>query len=134
MKNAVLNLAAFLLLASSFVACKKDKTFKDRLVGQWQSVQVTAGTVDATTSYTYNLNLEGSLEFDLDITTYPFGDPTTKSYNGEWNEDESKQDLTLIYANGDQKTWDVKSISDTKMTVEIIGADNIRYQVKFERN
>ena len=60
MKNAVLNLAAFLLLASAFVACKKEKTFKDELVGHWLSSNVTIDGADASTTYTFDLNLEDS--------------------------------------------------------------------------
>lgn len=134
MKNAVLNLAAFLLLASSFVACKKEKTFKDQLVGNWQSVQVNIAGEDVTGSYTYTMNLEGSQEFDLDVTSVvPLTGTITQSYSGDWTEDETKQDITLNYSNGEQKTWDVTAISDTKLTAELIGADNKRYQVKFDR-
>ena len=133
MKNAVLNLAAFLLLASAFVACKKDKTFKDQLVGHWKSTQVTIGGVDVTSSYNFDLNLEGSQEFSLDVTTnVPFTGKVVQSYSGDWNDDQAKQDLTLNYTNGDQKTWDVTAISETKLTAELI-EDNTRYQVKFER-
>lgn len=133
MKNAVLNLAAFLLLASAFVACKKDKTFKDQLVGHWQSTQVIVADVDVTTSYSFDLNLEESKEFDLDVTTVvPLTGTVTQSYSGDWDDDESKQDVTLNYSNGDKKTWDVTAISETKMTAEIIES-NVRYQVKFER-
>ncbi|MDX1910469.1 MAG: lipocalin family protein [Saprospiraceae bacterium] len=133
MKNAILNLAAFLMLASAFGACKKEITFKDQLVGQWKSVQVNVGDTDATTSYAFDLNLESSLEFDLDVTSVvPFTGTVTQSYSGDWEENEDKKDVTLRYSNGDEKTWDVISISETLMTAELI-ENNIRYQVKFER-
>ncbi|MFN0037539.1 MAG: hypothetical protein ACKVUS_20955 [Saprospiraceae bacterium] len=133
MKNAVLNLAAFLLLASAFVACKKEKTFKDQLVGHWQSVQVTVADVDATPSYGFDLNLEESNEFDLDVSSVvPLAGTVTQSYSGDWDDDEAKQDVTLNYTNGDKKTWDVTAISETSMTAELIES-NVRYQVKFAR-
>ncbi len=133
MKNAVLNLAAIVLLASSSFACKKEKTFKDQLVGHWQSTQVTIGGTDATASYNFDLNLEGSQEFSLDVTSIvPLTGKVTQSYSGDWSEDQAKQDVTLHYTDGDEKTWDIVAISDTKMTAELI-ENNVRYQVKFER-
>ena len=133
MKNAVLNLAAFVLLASSFGACKKEKTFKDEVVGRWLSAQVTVGGVDVSSSYTFDLNLESSKEFNLDVTTtVPLTGKVTQSYSGDWSEDETKQDLTLNYSDGDTKTWDIVAISETSMTAEIIES-NTRYQVKFDR-
>ncbi len=133
MKNAVLNLAAFLLLASAFVACKKEKTFKDELVGHWLSAQVTVGGIDVTSSYAFDLNLEQSHEFSLDVTTtVPLAGKSTQSFSGDWSEDEAKQDVTLLYSNGDQKTWDIIAISETSMTAELI-ENNTKYQVKFER-
>lgn len=133
MKNAVLNLAAFLLLAPAFLACKKEKTFKDQVVGHWKSVQVTIGGSDATSSYDFDLNLESSQEFSLDVTTnVPLTGKVTQSYSGDWSEDEAKQDITLHYTNGDEKTWDVISITETALTAELI-ENNVRYQVKFNK-
>ena len=137
MKNAVLNLTAFLLLASASVACKKEPTFRDQLVGHWKSVKVTVADEDVTDTYLYDLNLEGSLEFDLDvsITFASSQNPVTivQSYNGDWDEDETKQDLMLHYTNGDQKTWDVVSISETGITAETTSSDNKRHKVQFVR-
>ncbi|MBL7807544.1 MAG: hypothetical protein JNN28_07015, partial [Saprospiraceae bacterium] len=53
MKNAVLNLAAYLMLALAFGACKKEKSFKDQLVGNWQSVEVTVAEQDVTSSFQF---------------------------------------------------------------------------------
>ncbi len=133
MKNAVLNLAAFLLLASAFVACKKEKTFKDELVGHWLSTNVTIDGADASTTYTFDLNLEDSREFSLILTrTVPLTEKFIQLYNGDWVEDHSKQDVTLNYTDGDQKTWDIVAISETSMTAELI-ENSTRYQVVFER-
>ncbi|MFN0216313.1 MAG: hypothetical protein ACKVT2_18795 [Saprospiraceae bacterium] len=133
MKNAVLNLVAFLLLASAFVACKKEKSFKDELVGHWVSTQVSVGGVDATASYSFDLKLEGSQEFSLDVTTtVPLTGKSTQSFSGDWTEDQTKQDVTLHYTNGDEKTWDISALSEASLTAELI-ENNTRYQVKFER-
>lgn len=134
MKNALFNLAAFLLLASSFVACKKEKTFKDQLVGQWHSTEVKVAGEDVTDTYTFLLHLEGTYEFELDVKSeVPLTGTITQTYDGDWVDDEARQDIRLTYRNGDQKTWDVTLLNETKMTVEIIEADNKRYQVKFQR-
>jgi len=131
MKNVVLNLAVIALLASTFVSCKKEKTFNDELVGHWLSTQVTVGGVNVTSSYAFNLNLEGSQEFSLDVTTtVPLTGKITQSYSGDWSEDQTKQDITLNYADGDKKTWDIVSITETSLTAELIES-NTRYQVKF---
>jgi hypothetical protein len=134
MKNVVLNLAAFVLFSSAFVACKKDEpTFQKDLVGHWLSTQVTVGGVDVTSSYTFDLTLEQSLEFSLDVTTVvPLTGQMTQSFGGDWTEDETKQDVTLNYSDGAKKTWDIISISASSMTAELI-EDNTRYQVKFNR-
>jgi len=133
MKNVVLNFVALVLFTAAFTSCKKEKTFKDELVGRWLSVQVTAGGVDLTSSYDYDLNLEGSQEFSLDVTTtVPFTGKVTQSFSGDWTEDQTKQDVTLNYADGDKKTWDIVAITETSLTAELIES-NTRYQVKFER-
>ncbi len=133
MKNAVLNLAVFTLLASSFVACKKEVTFNDQLVGHWNSAQVTVGGTDVTSSYSFDLQLQSSQEFSLDvITIVPLTGKTTQSYSGDWTEDQVKQDVTLNYADGAVKTWDIIAISATAMTAELV-ENTTRYQVKFER-
>ena len=133
MKNTILNLAAFVLLTSSFVACKKEITFKDELVGRWLSSKVTVGGTDVTSSYTFDLKLEASQEFSLDvISNVPLTGQITQSYSGDWTEDQSKQDITLLYSDGAQKTWDIIALSETLMTAELI-ENNTRYQVKFEK-
>ncbi len=133
MKNTILNLAAFVLLSSSFVACKKEITFKDELVGRWLSSKVTVGSTDVTSSYTFDLKLEASQEFSLDvISNVPLTGQITQSYGGDWTEDQAKQDITLLYSDGAQKTWDIIALSETLMTAELI-ENNTRYQVKFEK-
>lgn len=134
MKNAVLSLAALAFALTVFSSCKKELSFGDRLVGRWSSTQVTVGGVDATASYTFDLNLEGSREFDLDVTSVvPLSGRITQSYKGDWAENEARKDITLNYNNGDKKTWDIVELSETTLTAEIIES-NTRYQVKFKRN
>lgn len=134
MKNAVLNLAAYLMLALAFGACKKEKSFKDQLVGNWQSVEVTVAEQDVTSSFQFDLDLQSSLEFNLDVTTIiPLSNPVVQSYSGDWTDDEAKQDVTLHYNTGEQKTWEITALTETSLTAEIVEADNKRYKVIFER-
>lgn len=134
MKNAILNLAAFLLLAPAFTSCKKEKTFKDQLVGHWQSVQVAIADQDVTSSFSFDLDLQSSYEFNLDVTTIvPLSNPVVQSYSGDWTDDEVKQDVTLKYSTGEEKTWEITSLTDAAMTAEIVEPDNKRYKVIFER-
>lgn len=133
MKNAILNLLALLLLASAPSACKKEKTFKDELVGHWQSVKVTAGGSDVSSAYSFDMSLQSSLEFSLDVTSdVPLTGRITQSYSGDWSENEAKQDVTLVYSDGTQKTWDIIAISETQLTAELV-ENSVRYQVKFEK-
>jgi len=134
MKNSILSLAALALFTAGFSSCKKDATLKDHLVGEWKSVQVKAGTTDATTSNQFDLSLQSTDEFDLDITAIvPLAGVVTKSYSGDWTTDDAKQDITLVYnSTGETKTWDISAWSENSITAELV-ENNVRYVVKFER-
>lgn len=137
MKNAVLNLAFGLLLLSVLPACKKDPTFGEQLTGHWKSTQVTIGNEDVSDTYAYDLNLASNQEFNLDIYitffSIPAPDTIVQSFNGDWDDQEKKQDLMLRFSNGEEETWDILSLSASSLTMESISADNKRYQIKFVR-
>ena len=134
MKNSILSLAALVLFTAAFSSCKKDPTFKDHLVGDWTSVQVKAGASDVTDANQFDLSLQSTDEFNLDVTAIvPFAGVVTKSYNGDWTTDDAKQDITLMYnSTGEKKTWDVTAYSENSITAELV-ENNVRYVVKFER-
>ncbi len=134
MKNSILSLLALALLSAAFPSCKKELTLKDHLVGEWQSIQVKAGNSDATNSNHFDLSLQSTDEFDLDVTAIvPLAGTVTKSYSGDWSADDAKQDITLVYnSTGEQKTWDITAWSENSMTAELV-ENNVRYQVKFQR-
>lgn len=136
MKKTVLSLTACFILLSLLSSCKKEdtKSFKDQLVGHWESVQIKSGASDITSTTQFKLNLESSNEFDLDVvSTPPLGNASTSSYSGDWFEDDAKKDLSLQYdQGGSTTTWDVKEITETQMTTEHI-EKGIRYEIKFER-
>lgn len=134
MKNAIFNLATFALLITSLTACQKDPSFKEQLVGDWTSTKVKAGSTDLTGSNTFDLRLQASNEFDLDVTSVvPLTGTVVQSYSGDWSTDEAKNDITLTYnGTGETRTWEIIEISGTTLTTELV-EDNVRYQVKFER-
>lgn len=133
MKNAVPSLLALLLISAvSFVSCKKDDSLQDRLVGNWHSSQVKSGGTDYSAIVEFNLDLQSSQEFDLDvITTLPFTGSSTQSYNGDWKEDEAKQDLILTF-NNTSSTYEIVELSGNVMKAETV-YEGTRYEVTFER-
>ena len=134
MKNAIFNLAAIALFAVLLTSCKKDPSFSDQLVGHWKSSEVKAGSTDLTNSNTFDLNLQSTKEFDLDVSTIvPLTGTITKSYSGDWVSDPAKLDVTLTYnETGDSKTWEIIAIDDLNMTAELV-ENSVRYQVKFQK-
>jgi hypothetical protein len=134
MKNSILSLATLVLFTAGFTSCKKEATLKDHLIGEWKSVQVKAGDMDATDSNQFDLSLQSTDEFDLDVTAIvPFAGTVVKSYSGDWSADDAKQDITLVYnSTGERKTWDITAWSENSITAELV-ENNVRYQVKFER-
>ncbi len=135
MNKSVFILVAFAFATLTLTNCKKDdqKSFKDSLAGHWKSVEVKVADANLTNSSSFDLTLEASREFDLDFTTSLSGSSNTTSSNGDWLEDDTKQDVTLTFnGSGDTVTYDVKSIDDTQMQVEYI-QNGIRYQVKFKK-
>lgn len=135
MKNAALGLMALLFLSSlSLVSCKKDDSLQDRLVGVWASSSVKSGGIDYSAIVKFNLDLQGTQEFDLDVTTnLPPAGSSTQSYNGDWKEDEAKQDLILTFNNNNTpSTYEIIELTATAMTAEII-YEGTRYEVTFQK-
>lgn len=135
MKNAANGLLALLLISSlGFVSCKKDDTLQDRLVGTWNSKEVKSAGIDYSAIVDFNLDLQNSYEFDLDVTTnLPPAGASTQSYNGDWKEDEAKQDLILTFSGSSTpSTYEINELTATTMKADIIH-EGTRYSVSFER-
>lgn len=135
MKNAALGLMAFLFISSlSLVSCKKEATLQDRLVGNWVSSKVQSNGIDYSAIVKFKLDLQNSKEFDLDVTTnLPPAGSSTQSYNGDWTEDETKQDLILTFSNNSNpSTYEISDLTNLVMAAEII-YEGTRYQVSFDR-
>jgi hypothetical protein len=135
MQKASFGFFAF-ILALALTSCEKskEKSFEEKLIGRWHSVSVKAAGADVTGNNEFNINLEASKEFDLDvIVSSPFAPTHTSSFTGTWAQDDNKLDVTLTYdETEDQKTWDVKDISDNVMVAELI-QNAVRYEIKFEK-
>ena len=133
MKIAVHSLSALLFISAlSFVSCKKDDSLQDRLVGVWQSSQVKSSGADYSAIVKFNLDLQATQEFDLDvITNLPPAGSSTQSYSGDWKEDETKQDLILTF-NNSTSTYDISELTGTSMKAEIV-YEGTRYEVVFDR-
>jgi hypothetical protein len=129
MKKSLIGLS---LLALAFVACKKEVTFDDQLVGQWNSTQVKIGGADASAGNSVNIHLESSREFDTDVTTYQFGPTIVSSFTGTWSADEVKQELYLKYDTGERETYDITEINETTMRATTV-VDNVRREFVFEK-
>jgi hypothetical protein len=136
MKNAALGLLALLLTCLSLNACKKDddKGFRQLLVGKWASTSVKSGGNDVTSIVKFDLNLQDSYEFELDITTtLPISGGSTQSYGGDWLENEQKRDITLVFGNdGSTSTYEVEELTDTVLRCSVI-LEGLRYTVTFEK-
>ncbi len=134
MKNAVLSIFA-LLFALSLTSCEKDKekSFEEKLPGNWTSTQVKIGGV-ISTQFSFKLNLESSKEYDLDLTSIvPLVGSTTATFTGTWSHDDVKSELIVTEdGTAKQSTWDIKELTDTAMTAELI-FENVRYEVKFKK-
>lgn len=130
MKKSIFGLS---LLALAFVACKKEASFSDQVVGTWQSTNVKVGGSDVTASNSVRLTIEDTQEFDAEITTRPaIGSPSTTAYTGDWDTDETKQEITLKYDNGDQEKYDVTSITASSMKANVV-VEGVRREFVFER-
>ena len=127
----------FLLLSLgiTFQNCKKDDapSFKDQLVGHWESVEVKLSGANLTASNKFILHLQETREFDLDYTTTISGAAATISSSGDWQENEEKLDVVLTYnGSGQEVTYEVVELTETQLQVEYT-QDGGRYSIKFKR-
>jgi hypothetical protein len=142
MKNAVLKLAAFLLLVFSLSSCEEETSLRSQLIGHWQSSKVVIVendvAVEVRDSLSYHLVLEESLNYQMETTTKSLNNPTPAkdTLEGDWAIQEINHFLTLSDFNSTPiVTWDVSSISDSQMTLEAFWENNNRklYRITFDR-
>jgi hypothetical protein len=142
MNNAMLKLAAFILLASSFIACEEETSLRSQLIGHWKSSKVVIVendvAVEIRDSLSYHLVLEESLNYQMETTTKSLNNPTPAidTLEGDWAIQEINHFLTLSDFNSTPIiTWDVSSISDSQMTLEAFWENNTQklYRITFNR-
>jgi hypothetical protein len=120
------------LLALTFVACKKDPTLEDQLVGTWQSTNITIGGADATQFNSIELIFEESLEFESEMRTTGFSGEVVSAFTGDWTTDEAKQEVILLYDSGDSEKYDVTELTQTRLRATAV-IDGVRREITFSK-
>ncbi len=135
MKNLVFSLIVFFAASALFTSCdkKKELNFVEKLPGTWQSVKVTQGG-NTQAGSSFQIRLEASKEFDMDITTnLPIIGTTVTTRSGSWSSDDNRQEIQLTYDDsGEQIIWDVTLLTDTQLNIELI-QNGVRYNIQFEK-
>lgn len=136
MKKSFFSLTALLLLALSFTACKKDeKTFEEKVTGEWHSVNVRINGQDVTDYFMLDIELESDKSFDatLKIVNVLSGQTGVTKPKGEWAADDSGQAIELIYDDTNEtELYEVIEVSDNEMTVKT-EQNNDKIEIKFEK-
>lgn len=136
MKNLFFNLSVLLLSALSFTACKKDeKTFEEKITGEWHSVSVKLNGNDVTSYFTLDLELQGDKDFKATLQTVNIvtGKSETSRPRGEWEADNGSQEFELTYSDtGETEIYEVLELEDDEMTVETLQGSDI-IEIRFEK-
>jgi len=136
MKKSFFNLPLTLiaLFALSFVACKKDPTFEERITGEWRSVNVKLNGNDVTNYFSLDLELQSDKDFRATLKTTDIfsGNMTTTNPKGEWSAADSEE-IELIYDSTDEtETYEVLEFSDNELIVET-DQNGDKIEITFER-
>lgn len=136
MKKSFFSLTALLLIALSFTACKKDeKTFEEKVTGEWHSVNVEINGQDVTDYFMLDIELESDKSFDatLKIVNVLSGQTGVTKPKGEWTADDSSHEIELIYdGTNESELYEVIELSETEMTVKT-NQNNDNIEIKFEK-
>jgi hypothetical protein len=114
MKNSLFILFAFITFLS---ACTKDPVLNDRLVGVWVSEKVVMNSIDISTINSFKFNLKAGGDVDFTNKSVVLGINTEK--DGTWTANEAMQDFTIIFKDGTEETWEVKSLDTENTTLKI---------------
>ena len=136
MKKSFFNLSVLLLTALSFTACKKDeKTFEEKITGEWHSISVKLNGNDVTSYFTLDLELQADKDFKATLETVNIvtGKSETSNPRGEWSADNASEEFELTYTDtGETEIYEVLEFENDKMTVETLQGNDI-IEIKFER-
>lgn len=135
MKKSFFNIPSLLLLtALSFAACKKEKTFEEKITGEWHSVNVKLNGTDVTSFFVLDLDLQSDKDFKATLKTTDIfsGNMTTTNPSGEWSADDGKE-IELVYDDTDEKeSYDVIEFDGEELIVET-NQDGDKIEIRFER-
>ncbi|MEZ4918306.1 MAG: lipocalin family protein [Saprospiraceae bacterium] len=133
MKNTILSITALLLIGFVFGACKKDKTYDERLTATWESNNVKINSADYTSFFQMTLKLESNKDFNIELTVInPFtGATEVTNSTGEWEANESNAELTLTYdGSNDIERYDIITLTDNNLELEtILDGDRLEIQL-----
>ena len=136
MKNVFFNLLSCLVCASLlFSSCKKELSFEEQLVGNWNSQKVKASGVDVTATSSLKLVLQPDKKFKLDISgTTPLIGTTTQTFVGAWVRDPGDEnDVLLTFdATGQTSHYEIDRLEEDSMEAEIL-VSGVLYEVQFQR-
>lgn len=134
MKKSFFNLSVILISALSFTACKKEKTFEEKIAGEWHSVNVKLNGTDVTSFFSLDLDLQTDKDFKATLKTTDIfsGNMTTTNPSGEWSADDGKE-IELTYDGTDEsESYDVIEFDDEELKVETL-QDGDKIEIIFER-
>lgn len=134
MKKSFFNLSVILISALSFTACKKEKTFEEKIAGEWHSVNVKLNGTDVTSFFSLDLDLQTDKDFKATLKTTDIfsGNMTTTNPSGEWSADDGKE-IELTYDGTDEsESYDVIEFDDEELVVETL-QDGDKIEIIFER-
>ena len=136
MNKSIFNLSVLLLAALSFTACKKDeKTFEEKITGEWQSVNVQLNGNDVTSYFQLDIELQADKDFKATLKTVNIvtGKSETSNPRGEWEADNASEEFELTYNDtGETEVYEVIEFDDEEMTVETLQGSDI-ILIRFER-
>ncbi|MCW5920798.1 MAG: hypothetical protein KIS77_00495 [Saprospiraceae bacterium] len=134
MKKSFFNLSVLFITALSFVACKKEKSFEEKVTGEWTSMSVKLNGNDVTNYFSLDLNLRSDKDFRATLKTVNIvtGKNETSYPRGAWSADDGKE-IELTYNDtGKTEFYEVLEFTGTKLTVETI-QNTDKVEITFER-
>ena len=134
MKKSFFNFSVILISALSFTACKKEKTFEEKIAGEWHSVNVKLNGNDVTGYFSLDLDLQTDKDFKATLKTTDLfsGNTTTSNPSGEWSAADGKE-IELIYDGTDEsESYDVVEFEGEELSVETL-QNGDKIEIIFER-
>ena len=134
MKKSFFNLSVILISALSFTACKKEKSFEEKIAGEWQSVNVKLNGTDVTSFFSLELDLQDDKDFKATLKTTDIfsGNMTTSNPSGVWSASTEKE-IELEYEGTDEsESYEVIEYEGDKLMVETL-QDGDKIEIIFER-